>query len=182
MLILLEFGQLQMKSTTYQNENGFSFLELTLSIVVVSILAMVAISRTQTDDTDVIGQYEVIKSHLRYAQARAMNSDSVWGLAFTGGQLYGLFRYDQNQAAQVAVLLPGEKPDISRGGAYVIDLAERGVSVSPAETLISFDSWGRPCNDEQGLTPLGGDLTITVSSGSGTTRNIIITKNTGFIP
>jgi MSHA pilin protein MshC len=165
-----------MKSNTYINNKGFSFLELTITIVVISILGMVAISRTQTADTDVIGQYEILKSHLRYAQAKAMNSDSVWGIEFLGSQQYRLFQYDSAASpTTVPMTLPGEADK-------TMNLATHGVSVFPADKLISFDSWGRPCEDDAGQTPLSSHLTLTLSGGSSTTKDITITRNTGFIP
>ena len=46
--------------------------------------------------------------------------------------------------------------------------------------MVSFDDWGKPCDDNAGGSPQTTDRTLTISDGSAS-RQIIITKNTGFI-
>ena len=121
--------------------------------------------------------FEVLKSQLRHAHARAINDNNSWGIQTdTPGGSYWLFRYDGsfNQ-----VRLPGEN-------ALTIDLTADGMSITPG--IYSFDPRGVPHfeADPSASQPSAADLPspgqqITISDG---TDNyiILVTRNTGFIP
>jgi MSHA pilin protein MshC len=97
-----------------------------------------------------------------------MNTESVWGISCDGTDLW-LYR-DGN--INNKVLLAGED-------GVDVNLAEKGISMGAF--TVSFNSWGKPCTDDAAETEQDADRTLTVSSDSGS-RNITITKNTGFIP
>ncbi|MCK5193579.1 MAG: hypothetical protein KAQ71_07200, partial [Desulfobulbaceae bacterium] len=99
-----------------------------------------------------------IKAHLRYAQARAMGSDVIWGIEFTGST-YSLFK---NGNTSDTVTMIGEDSD-------TLNLPS-GISASG---IVSFDSWGKPYNDASGQTVHPGGQIGGLS--------INITQNTGFI-
>jgi MSHA pilin protein MshC len=108
--------------------------------------------------TELIAQTDVIKAHLRYAQARAMGSDVIWGIEFKGST-YSLFK---NGNTSDTVTFIGESSD-------TLNLPS-GIS---ATEIVSFDSWGKPYTDALGQTDhLGGQI------GG---LSITITPNTGFI-
>ncbi len=114
-----------------------------------------------TNEIELNAQVEKIKSHLRYAQMRSMNSDSIWGIQFTGDR-YWLFK-DGNGAKKVS--LPGEDSD-------TVSLPEGANS----SRTIAFDSWGRPYDLGGGSK---GDMTLTIG-GKGSAIHIY--ANTGYIP
>jgi prepilin-type N-terminal cleavage/methylation domain-containing protein len=152
---------------------GFSLVEIIAVLIIMGLIAAVVISRLTDNSSDLIAQTEVVKSHLRYAQSRAMNSDVIWGIVSTGPS-YWLFR-DGNTANRVT--LPGEDSD-------TVNLSAKGISLE-AFTL-SFDSWGIPhtdaaASDGQELAAAGPESQLTISAG-GMSRSITITPNTGFIP
>ena len=142
-----------------KNHKGFTFIELIMVLVVAAVIAVIAISRLMSLGTELIAQTDVIKAHLRYAQARAMGSDVIWGIEFTGST-YSLFK---NGNTSDTVTLIGEDSD-------TLNLH----SGTSASEIVSFDSWGKPYSDATGQTDHpGGQI--------GTGLSINITANTGFI-
>ena len=142
-----------------KNDKGFTLIELIMVIVVVTLIAVVVLNRLMSTGTELIAQTDVIKAHLRYAQARAMGSDVIWGIEFQGST-YSLFK---NGNTSDTVTLIGEDSD-------TLNLPS-GISASE---IVSFDSWGKPYNDSSGQTDHpGGQI--------GTGLSINITANTGFI-
>ncbi|MBL7180142.1 MAG: hypothetical protein ISS65_08025 [Desulfobacterales bacterium] len=111
---------------------------------------------------ELIAARDVIKTHLRYAQSRAMNSNVIWRIVFQGST-YSLFR---NGNTGDTVFLPGEN-------SKTLNLPS-GINVDPTK-IIAFDSWGKPYTDVLGRTGYPGGQMIAGLS-------ITITKNTGFIP
>ena len=157
-----------------KNHKGFTFIELIMVLVVSTVIAVIAINRLMSSGTELVAQTDVIKAHLRYAQARAMGSDVIWGIN-CDGNFYWIF--DDGDINNKKVLL-GED-------SITVDLADKGISSMEAFTL-SFDDMGVPHTDATAAD--GNELTtghsysqITVSSG-GNNRTITITPNTGFIP
>jgi prepilin-type N-terminal cleavage/methylation domain-containing protein len=141
-----------------KNHKGFTFIELIMVLVVATVIAVIVISRLMSSGTELIAQTDVIKAHLRYAQARAMGSDVIWGIEFKGST-YSLFK---NGNTSDTVTLIGEDSD-------TLNL-HSGISVSG---IVSFDSWGKPYSDASGQTGHPGGQIVGLS--------INITQNTGFI-
>jgi prepilin-type N-terminal cleavage/methylation domain-containing protein len=152
---------------------GLTFLEVITVLALISILSVVALSRGQGVRAALPAAAKILKAHLRYAQSRALNGNSAWGIAYDAAQgNYWLFNSD---APATHRPLPGEE-------AASIDLTGRGISITNGNTIIGFDGWGRPCSDAGGASPRNADLTLTLSDADGNTTGITITKNTGFIP
>ena len=154
-----------------KNNSGFTLIEVIAVLIVMSIITAFAVGRVVDNKPELIAQKEVLKVHLRYAQARAMNSNDNYGIQSdnTGGT-YELFRYD-GALGVVPVNFPGE-------GAGPIDLAALGLSMD-ADIIVSFDSKGIPYTNNSG-TRQAGDRTLTLRSGTDN-ESITITPNTGFI-
>jgi len=143
-----------------KNHKGFTFIELIMVLVVATIIAVIIISRFMSSGTELIAQTDVIKAHLRYAQARAMGSDVIWGIEFQGST-YSLFK---NGNTSDTVTLIGEDSD-------TLNLPS---GISTSGIVVSFDSWGKPYDDASGLNNHpGGQIIVGLS--------INITQNTGFI-
>jgi MSHA pilin protein MshC len=142
-----------------KKDKGFTFIELIMVLVVAALIAVVVLTRLMSSGTELIAQTDVIKAHLRYAQARAMGSDVIWGIEFKGST-YSLFK---NGNTSDTVTLIGEDSD-------TLNLP----SGTSASEIVSFDSWGKPYSDATGQTDHpGGQI--------GTGLSINITANTGFI-
>lgn len=149
---------------------GFTLLEVTVVILVMAIVGWTVAAHISYSQVDQKAQAGVVKSHLRYAQARAMNTDTYWGLKFDRTR-YWMFQVDPAaggaEQADAPVGLPGADAAV--------------VNLSPplaATTLVAFDGWGRPFSDALCQTPRGS---APLDLGAGTDP-IVITPNTGFIP
>ena len=166
------------------NNHGFTLLELIVVLMIMAIVSTIVISRLGSSTNSLIAQTEAIKSHIRYAQSRAMNGNLIWGIN-CNGSYYWLYKVNEDSST-AKVFLPGEgseeDPD---DDPYTVKLAD--IYISSMETFtLSFDSWGTPytdaaASDGQELETGDSEAEITVSSGS-KNISITITPNTGFIP
>lgn len=153
--------------------NGFTALEVLVTLIIIGIIGVLVISRGNLGQTDLLAQTEVIKAHIRHAQFRAMDSNRRWGMhCDASGRTYWLFVDDGADPITNKRKLPGEEAD-------VVDLGRHGLTLT-AFTLF-FDDHGRPCTDGNG-TQLEKDLTLTLSTDEGAATTILITRNTGFVP
>ena len=166
------------------NSRGFTLFEIIAVLVIAGILASVAYVMTRDMDARLYSETEVIKSHLRYAQTRAMNRTDLnallpipWGINCDGNQ-YWLFQgTNPDIEANIQVL-----PDMAAGGDKKVVLATKKVGLSPSPFTVFFDARGIPYS-AYGTTPTPWAGNITVSDpDSGHTRTITITPLTGFIP
>lgn len=140
---------------------GFTMIEIIAVLLILGIIAAVAVSRiADTTAYDLSSQTEVVKAHLRLAQSRAMGSSSPWGINFDTSTTYYLF---QGNGSTTPVQLLGED-----NATVSLTTKKSGLTISSAPQRITFDAYGSP-----------GTTTVTVTTNGG---NIIVTKNTGFIP
>jgi len=141
-----------------RNNHGFTFIEIIVVLVLMSIIAAgVLIRSINTDEIDLMAQVAKIRNHIRYAQAMAMKRSEIWGIQCTAGD-YWLFKDSTSNRVQ----LPGEVAD-------TISLAE--FAAGTGDFSVYFDKLGRPYTaytDETSNTPVsaGDPLTITISDGS----------------
>ncbi|MEN6507927.1 MAG: prepilin-type N-terminal cleavage/methylation domain-containing protein [Smithella sp.] len=154
------------------NREGFTLLELITVILILGVMAsFVAVKFLSISAANLYSETDVIKSHLRYAQTRAMNTNSVWGINISSTTQYSLF---QNGNTSNVVILPGQEMS-------TVTLPT-GVNFSSSTLgVVSFDTWGKPYSDAAGTIPPSVSRVITLVYG-GDTKSITITQNTGFIP
>jgi MSHA pilin protein MshC len=137
-------------------EIGFTILEIITIIVIIGIIGAIAVSRISSTDTyTIIGELDKVESHLRYAQGRAIRTDSTWGIRFDSASTYWLFQTVYTNKINFA----GE-------GQNQITLSK--LSITAAPLTITFDRFG---------SPGAADITVATSGG-----NIVVAANTGFIP
>jgi type II secretory pathway pseudopilin PulG len=138
-------------------------IEVVAVLLIIGIISAVAVPRIiDTSAYDLSSQVEEVKNHLRYAQIRAMNTDSVWGINFTSATTYYLF---QGTGSTTPVLLPGED-----NATVTLTTKKSKLTITPPTGgRVTFDSYGSP-----------GSATITIATNGGGT--ITVTQNTGFIP
>ena len=143
------------------SNQGFTMIEVIAVLVILGILAVVAaVKMSNTSDYDLSSQVEVVKGHLRLAQAKALSSGSPWGIHFANSTSYYLF---QGTGSTTPVLLIGEDNAIVN-----LVTKKSALQITSAPQRIEFDAYGSP-----------GGTTLTITTNGG---NITITKNTGFIP
>jgi len=135
-------------------------LEVIVVLIVMTIMASVILYRPTTSINKLIAEAEILKSHLRYAQIKAMNDEVPWGIRIADAKSYILYKNN----AQATDILPGETAQTHT--------FPTEVSVSSGVgTTVNFDNWG---------SPVAGAQTITLTQGS-STSSITVTKNTGYI-
>ena len=159
-----------------REQRGFTLVEVVLVLVIVSILDAVVISRNNpaAARTKLLGEVELLKTQLRYAQARSLNANEVWGMAADNSNNLWLFRGgdDTNRAA-----LPGEAATTVD---YDSDDRKSGLGIN--QFRVSFDDLGRPCTDAAGTALAAAAITVTLNDTiNSTTAQFTITPNTGFI-
>jgi prepilin-type N-terminal cleavage/methylation domain-containing protein len=155
-----------------RNCGGFTMIELITVLFIVGVIAAVATSAYRTDAQELGPQVEVLKGHLRYAQAMAIQSDKNWGIYVIDASHYCLFR---DGSTDNRVLLPGEND-------YPYSLPP-GFTISSAGAIVSFGSgWGVPSETASASPAASSNFTLTMAKGSEPPTTITITKNTGFIP
>ena len=152
-------------------EQGFTILEIVVVIIIISILSAIVVSQVNTGNSELVAFTDTLKAHLRYAQTRSMNSDTVWSIRFLNNSSYALYKAGNTNP----YLLPGQdQPIVSYPTGIILNDGH------DQSNLISFDSWGRPCLDISAVLQQQTSRIITVSSSTGSST-IPIIKNTGFI-
>lgn len=147
---------------------GFTLIEVVAILIIIGIVSAVVYTKMPSIDAGKIGDINMIKSHLRYTQTRAMaDSERRWGITFSG-TTYSLYRDDNGDGAfavEERRVLPG-------ADAESVTLQS---SLSCSATL-AFDWWGAPFTDAACSTPMTSGA---LSFGSDA---ITVTPLTGFIP
>jgi len=154
------------------NENkhikGFSLIEVVTVLLLLSIVSVIVVPRMLDSGADDAVSVDKIKTHLRYAQLRSMNTQVNWGIKFDNAtHAYWLFNTISPNDEDDALNLPGEQ-----SGQVFFDSS---MTVSPA--IIAFDVLGRPFTDAAVQTAFTAQ---TLDLGNG--KTITITKNTGYLP
>ncbi len=126
-------------------QKGFTLLEIIAILVVLGILAVIAVSRSVNYDAEVYGGADVLKSHLRYAQTLAMNSNpqagiTIWGIS-SNGSSYWLFQ--GTNAANPASYIRLPENDTYINPDRTINLTTKQIKFT-ANFTIYFDNRGIP--------------------------------------
>jgi Tfp pilus assembly protein FimT len=167
----------------FKSEKGFTLYEIIAILVVIGILAVIAVSRKTNWDVEVYTGTDTLKTHLRYAQNLAMNSNpntgdaTIWGISCDGNN-YWLFSGNNSANTGSYHRLPDEDAYINND--RTINLSAKKIAVS--QFTIFFDNRGIPYSPNS-ATKLLNSLSISVTpigGGSGLTLNI--TPFTGYIP
>jgi MSHA pilin protein MshC len=163
--------------------NGFTFIEVIAVLVVLGILAAVAISRMSSNQNNLVTVTDTLTSHLRLAQARAMNmstdTNSVWGVRFSSATQYHLFycatasTCNPEDAANQVVFLGADS--------VIMDISTKGVQVTNGAGILAFNRFGVPYTNATLTAILAKQLTLTLQDNNGNTRTINITPQTGMI-
>jgi len=148
---------------THINQQGFTMIEVVVVLIVLAIVTTVIVSRPTMGSNEINVQSEILKSHLRYAQIKAMNDIVLWGIHIPDANSYILYEEGIDPASDI---LPGET-------AQTHTLPNVVTITSGVGSTYKFDEWGSPGTTTQ---------TITLSQPGTTPIDITITKNTGYIP
>lgn len=153
-----------------RNHSGFSFFEILVVMALIGVLAVIAIVRHTFNDPTLLTQTQVLKAHIRYAQTRSMNTDTIWGINYKVAADQKSYWLYKRPDTEVKIVLPGETQDQVR-------LDPLGIDISQGSFTLEFNSWGSPSSSLTG----SGTLLLTLTK-SDMSEQLIVTQNTGFIP
>jgi prepilin-type N-terminal cleavage/methylation domain-containing protein len=164
-----------------QKHAGFTLIELVAVLLLIGIIITVVVSRWTLGDSALTVQMDVIKSHLRYAQSKAMSSSSPWYIHFeeTPGR-YSLYKEGDGLKYFPGVTEPDPDPDPSAPNPIAL---ESGIALTAsliAEPFVIYDSLGRPYLNNTGT--LGTQLAAVTTIINSSAGDIAIKPETGFIP
>lgn len=156
------------------NRRGFTMIEMVMVLIVMAIMGAFIAYRPATGGNELTIQTEILKSHLRHAQIKAMNDIVPWGIHIPNAGSYILYRNN----AVATDMLPGENPGVSPAP-QTHTLPTTVAITGGTGATYNFNDYGKPV-DTAGAE-LASNQTITLSQGT-ETSGITITKNTGYIP
>jgi prepilin-type N-terminal cleavage/methylation domain-containing protein len=148
---------------------GFTLLEIIAVLIIIAVLSASVVPRLFTGATEAYAAADILRSHLRFAQSRSMNSNTVFGIAADGAQ-YWLF---SSADTATPLQLPGEEGS-------TVTCNDLGITSVTGFTSVSFDTWGRAYSSAD-ASGAATDIHIIVA-GDGAVVTISITGETGFIP
>lgn len=140
-------------------------IEVVAILVVIGVITAVAVSRSISTQHDLVSEADIVKTHLRFAQLKALQDDTKlsplnWGIVFAGSS-YTLYY----NGAPANINLPGEVSNT-----HTFTTSPVAITVTNPSS-INFDSWG---------SPGAVDVSLTLSDGTAS-KTIIVTNNTGYI-
>ncbi len=148
-------------------QRGFTLFEIIMVLLILGVLSYFVATRLFSGETPVQNaEMELVKNHLRYAQSRAMNTETKWGIKFETPTRYWLFK---DPDTGVIIRLPGVE---TSDGAVLLST----IQLIGYPATVSFDYVGSPGGSA--ISP----ITVQPKGGGGTLGTISVTKNTGFIP
>ncbi|MFC1495550.1 Tfp pilus assembly protein FimT/FimU [Thermodesulfobacteriota bacterium] len=144
----------------FKRINGFTLIEVIVILLLIGLFSTAALSRySSTNPFKLLKETETLKNHLYHARVRSMGDDVQWDIKISAGS-YTL----EKDGLTAPVNLPGEDSPAHS--------LSNGVTVTTgAGSTVYFDKWG---------SPGPADINIILELGT-ESRNITITKNTGFI-
>jgi len=141
-----------------KNNGGFTLIEMIAVLIILAIIAAVAVTRGMSTQNDLYPQADTVKTHLRFAQMKALNDDvNTWSMAFTSHS-YSLSCAGSN-CPSPTIQLPSESSNTHN---FPSD-----VTVSSAIT-ITFDRWGSPGGSNAVVNLTQGSQTIAITVGANT--------------
>jgi MSHA pilin protein MshC len=146
---------------------GFSLAELTLVILIISVLAVFALPRFDSQAFDEAAFHQELISALRYGQKLAINSGcEIQVQVLAASNSFAVNRRSGGSAIACGTGAFTDPVLSPQGSGSLQGSAAPGVSVS-SDFTVSFDSLGLPSSG--GSLGVGG-LTVTVEAGSGYVR------------
>lgn len=174
-----------------RDQHGFTLVEITAVLVLMAIIAAYVIGRSiGTEQIDLAGQTDKIRTQIRYAQAMAMkrsDNKKIWGIKFDpDNDQYWLFSVDVPVVANDEdlpinqITFPGERNQKVSASDLGVDININPLTSNP----LYFDRYGKPYTqyvdiDDPTNNALGAPLVITLS-GSGHNRTITVIPETGL--
>jgi prepilin-type N-terminal cleavage/methylation domain-containing protein len=163
-----------------RRNSGFTILEIIVVLLLLAILAATVLGRSALPDKlDLNSATEKLRLQLRFAQGQAMKRPDpyVYGIKSLDNA-YWFFKDNTPDDSAKQLRIPGADYTASDNKVHASTM---GVTISGF--TVYFDRLGKPFTDYTNPTtntPLANTMTITIS-GSGDTRAITITPETGLV-
>jgi MSHA pilin protein MshC len=140
------------------NQQGFTLIELIMTMVIVGIIAVVATPRLLgTSVFKSRGFADQVQATLRYAQKAAIAQHRFVCVAFTGTSI--TLSIGATTACGTPLLSP-------TGGAYVVN-APTDITFAAVPAAFSFNALGQPTNAPQTINISGATNGITIEAETG---------------
>jgi len=158
-------------------------IEIIAVLVLIGIMGAVVVNNADDFITtnDLVAEIEILKSNIRYAQTKSMNSSDteVWQIYIDNAKKsYTLQQY--NGATFEDRSLPGENEDYDGDGLYETHKLPDGITLKgKAKAAIVFNNWGIPVEEGNHGTAHTADLDVELKKGS-QSMSLTVTRNTGF--
>jgi len=142
---------------------GFTLIEVIAVLMILGIIAAIAATRVTADSSDLIPQADILKSHLRFAQLKALSDDDSvsWGIEFPSSSTYRLVNTLAGGSTTASLKLPSED---SATHAFP-------AGVTCTASTVTFDTYGNLST---------ADVTITLTEG-GSTKQFKVYAATGYL-
>ncbi len=182
-----EAGAFQRKGLRPLCSPGYSLIELVLTLVLISILAVAAVRFFDIEVFQARGFHDEALSILRYAQKTAVaQRDEVYVEINGTTKIISLCYANafpcsgSNRVPGPYGLLPGPDDLVDDELSFTVT-AGSGVGLAPSTTLF-FDALGRPYNaaDTIPISTFTANLVITLTGG-GVPRTITVEPETGYV-
>ena len=154
-----------------RNNRGFTIVEIIVVLLLISIIAAAAFSRSiSTDQMNFRSQFDKIQNQMRYPQSMAMKRSEWWGFSCDTNN-YWIFSVTNKTATPIQRPLPGQH-DMS------ISLSDLGITMDGFTVI--FDKFGIPYSPDWN-TPLSADLVVDLTDSGSESRSFTIVPETGLI-
>lgn len=149
---------------------GWSFLELTIVLAVLSILTYFAVRNFYSQEAIALQQAERLRNDLRHVQMLAITWNQPLRVTATAGSYsVSCVTAGASPCNAVPVINP------ATGQPYAVNL-EAGITLAGPGFNLDLDALGRPKN---GASLIAANATYTISGGT-TARAVVVAPITGF--
>ena len=154
------------------NHHGFTIIEIVVVLVLISIIAAAAFSRSiTTDQMNFVSQYDKIQNQVRYPQSMAMKRSEWWGISCDTNN-YWIFTGTNKSTVANHRQLPGQEQTL-------ITLSDLNVNMDGFTVL--FDKYGIPYSPDWTTPVVSPGLTVNLDDGGSESRSFTIVTETGLI-
>lgn len=152
------FNRIVKHALVGSHRKGFALIEIVCVLIIMAVIGAVVVSRgTSTTSIRQTSELDVVRSHLRFAQTRAMNTDTRWGLYFESSNSYWLFKGSapDTTGRSNLVKLPGEENTVTLPT----------LTISGTPITVTFDGYGSPGSSAVSISTSGGTITVSPNTG-----------------